>query len=422
MSVLQTFFLGLPILLLLRRIFLPYLWQDLRFAFQVFRYVRFVERCIKNSRTVLDIFLHQVSIRPDKNFILFQDQAYTFKEVDLKSNQIAWALNKHAKVKQGDCVALFLGNEPAYIWIWIGLCKLGCSMACLNYNIRLKSFLHCFRSSGAKVLIAAPELRNAVEEVLPTLKEQNVQIFYLSRESATDGVDSLLDKVEAASDNPVPKSYRSEVNAKSTALYIYTSGTTGLPKAAIVNHGRLLMSSSLSTLAGVTSTDVVYIPLPLYHSAGMMIGVRGCIQKGACCVLRSKFSASQFWDDCRKYNVTVVQYIGEIFRYLCNTPKKDNDKNHRVRLALGNGIRPDVWKEFVHRFGNIKIFEFYAATESNAVFFNYTGKVGAMGRSSFLQKLLRPYGLVKYDVEKDEIVRDASGHCISVKTGRSEMI
>ncbi|KAE8617465.1 hypothetical protein XENTR_v10009083 [Xenopus tropicalis] len=422
MSVLQTFFLGLPILLLLRRIFLPYLWQDLRFAFQVFRYVRFVERCIKNSRTVLDIFLHQVSIRPDKNFILFQDQAYTFKEVDLKSNQIAWALNKHAKVKQGDCVALFLGNEPAYIWIWIGLCKLGCSMACLNYNIRLKSFLHCFRSSGAKVLIAAPELRNAVEEVLPTLKEQNVQIFYLSRESATDGVDSLLDKVEAASDNPVPKSYRSEVNAKSTALYIYTSGTTGLPKAAIVNHGRLLMSSSLSTLAGVTSTDVVYIPLPLYHSAGMMIGVRGCIQKGACCVLRSKFSASQFWDDCRKYNVTVVQYIGEIFRYLCNTPKKDNDKNHRVRLALGNGIRPDVWKEFVHRFGNIKIFEFYAATESNAVFFNYTGKVGAMGRSSFLQKLLRPYGLVKYDVEKDEIVRDASGHCISVKTGETGLL
>lgn len=37
-------------------------------------------------------------------------------------------------------------------------------------------------------------------------------------------------------------------------------------------------------------------------------------------VLRSRFSASQFWDDCRKYNVTVVQYIGEIMRYLCNTP------------------------------------------------------------------------------------------------------
>lgn len=45
-----------------------------------------------------------------------------------------------------------------------------------------------------------------------------------------------------------------------------------------------------------------------------------CVQ-GSTIFLKRKFSASQFWDDCRTNNVTVVQYIGEVMRYLCSTPK-----------------------------------------------------------------------------------------------------
>lgn len=131
------------------------------------------------------------------------------------------------------------------------------------------------------------------------------------------------------------------------------------------------------------------------------------IPAGATCVLRSKFSASQFWDDCRRYNVTVIQYVGELMRYLCNTPKvrpeihprggcdatgrvlrrflpsqRDNDQKHGVRLAVGNGLRAEVWKEFLQRFGPISIWEFYGATEGNAGFINYTGKIGAVGRAN----------------------------------------
>ncbi|KAM8973531.1 long-chain fatty acid transport protein 2-like [Pelodytes ibericus] len=424
MSALQTILLGLPLLWLLRRILFPYLWKDLGFFYRGLRYVRFVEQSLKHKPpiVVLDIFLNQVAIRPQKKFIYYQDQTYTYKDIDLKSNQLAWSLKQYTKLKQGDCVSLFLGNEPAFIWIWLGLAKIGCPMACLNYNIRSKSFLHCFRSSGGKVLIAAPELKKAVEELLPTLIEEGVQVFYMSRESSTKGVDSLLDKVDAASDKPVPRSYRSDVSPQSPAVYIYTSGTTGLPKAAIISQARLMISSSLSTLSGLTSKDILYIPLPLYHSAGLLIGVRGCIQQGASLVLRNKFSVTQFWDDCRKYNVTAFQYIGEILRYLCNTPKKDNDKDHCVQLALGNGLRSDVWKEFIHRFGNIRIFEFYAATEGNIMFCNYTEKVGAIGRSSFLMRKVRPFELIKYDVEKEESIRDSSGHCIRAAKGETGLL
>ncbi|XP_027529622.1 very long-chain acyl-CoA synthetase-like, partial [Neopelma chrysocephalum] len=147
------------------------------------------------------------------------------------------------------------------------------------------------------------------------------------------------------------------------------------------------MVASLAGMCGLRRDDVVYTTLPLYHSAGLLVGLGGCLELGATCVLRSKFSASQFWADCRRYNVTVIQYVGELMRYLCNAPPRPDDREHGVRMALGNGMRAEVWKEFLRRFGPVSVWEFYGATEGNAGFINYTGKVGAVGRANVFIKV-----------------------------------
>ncbi|KAM6202198.1 long-chain fatty acid transport protein 2 isoform 2-T2 [Rhynchocyon petersi] len=357
---------GLLLLPLLVNFCCPYFFQDIGFFLKVAGLARRVRSYSQRRpvRTILRLFMEKARQTPHKPFLLFGDETLTYAQVDRRSNQVARALHDHLGLRQGDCVALFMGNEPAYVWLWLGMAKLGCAMACLNCNIRAKSLLHCFQCCGAKVLLASPELQAAVEEVLPSLKKDDVSIYYVSRTSNTDGVDSFLDKVDEVSTEPIPDSWRSEVTFSTPALYIYTSGTTG------------------ATLA-----------------------------------LRSKFSASQFWDDCRKYNVTVIQYIGELLRYLCNSPEKPNDRDHKVRMAIGNGLRGDVWKEFVRRFGDIHIYEFYAATEGNIGFVNYTQKIGAVGRVNYLQKKVVSYDLIKYDVEKDEPVRDGNGYCIKVPKG-----
>uniref|UniRef100_A0A667HHD4 long-chain-fatty-acid--CoA ligase n=1 Tax=Lynx canadensis TaxID=61383 RepID=A0A667HHD4_LYNCA len=363
---LYTALAGLLLLPLLVNLCCPYFFQDVGYFLRLAGVARRVRSYGQQRpvRTILHKFLEQARQSPHKPFLLFRDETLTYAQVDRRSNQVARALHDHVGLRQGDCVAIFMGNEPAYVWLWLGLAKLGCAMSCLNSNIRAKSLLHCFQCCGAKVLLVSPELQEAVEEVLPSLKKDNVSIYYVSRTSNTDGVESLLDKVDEVSTEPIPESWRSEVTFSSPALYIYTSGTTG-----------------------------------------------------ATLVLRNKFSASQFWDDCRKYNVTVIQYIGELLRYLCNSPQKPNDRVHKVRIAMGNGLRGDVWREFIRRFGDITVYEFYAATEGNIGFLNYTSKIGAVGRVNYLQKKVITYELIKYDVEKDEPVRDGNGYCIRVPKG-----
>eukprot|EP00064_Thunnus_orientalis_P014001 superscaffoldBa00002368_g14042 len=297
-----------------------YFFQDLQDVLNKFKTGRHIFKYMKTNYTVLDRFLDLVQTQPHKPLIHFKDETYSYQDADELSNKAARVLLQNGRVKEGDTVALFVGNEPIFFWLWLGLVKLGCSAAFLNSNIRSKSLLHCFNCSGAKTLVAAAELQDAVEEVLPSLLEQQVTVFILADRCRTAGVESFKDKMSQVSSEPLPKDLRSHLTLQSLALYVYTSGTTGLPKAAVITHRKLWAMSFLQSTAGVNNKDVVYVSLPLYHVAGF-VGLTGALQRGITVVLRSKFSASQFWDDCRKYNVTVILYIGEIMRYLCNTPK-----------------------------------------------------------------------------------------------------
>ncbi|XP_066484201.1 long-chain fatty acid transport protein 5 [Tiliqua scincoides] len=422
---LYTVLLGLLVLLpLLGNVFFPYLWQDLTFLLFSIRLGLKCQRSFQRSPpfVFLDVFLEKVQKHPEKPLVLFGDEVYSYRDIDKLSSQVARVLKGHVGLKEGETVAVFLKNIPAYVWIWMGLEKIGSPMACVNYNIRSKSLLHVLSSCEAKVLLTTPDFKTTIEDILPTLKTEGIRVFYLSDDSPTEGLDALMGHVRSSSAEPVPVSFRAHVTAKSTSVYIFTSGTTGLPKAAVINQRKVFVIANMFRLCGVQSNDISYIALPLYHSAALLIGLGGCLEVGATCALRTKFSVSQFWDDCRRYHISVIQYVGEMMRYLCNAPKKNNDRDHSVRLAVGNGMRAEVWKQFLKRFGLIQIYEFYGATEGNIGFINYSGKVGAVGRTSFLHKKLARFELIRYSVDQDEPVRDKKGHCIPVAVGETGLL
>ncbi|XP_055095054.1 long-chain fatty acid transport protein 5 isoform X2 [Symphalangus syndactylus] len=266
------------------------------------------------------------------------------------------------------------------------------------------------------------DLRESLEEILPKLQAENIRCFYLSHTSPTPGVGALGAALDAAPSHPVPADLRAGITWRSPALFIYTSGTTGLPKPAILTHERVLQMSKMLSLSGATADDVLYTVLPLYHVMGLVVGILGCLDLGATCVLAPKFSTSCFWDDCRQHGVTVILYVGELVRYLCNTPQQPEDRTHTVRLAMGNGLRADVWETFQQRFGPIRIWEVYGSTEGNMGLVNYVGRCGALGKMSCLLRMLSPFELVQFDMEAAEPVRDNQGFCIPVGLGEPGLL
>lgn len=154
--ILYTVLAGLAILPLWLYLKNPYILKDLSYAVTAIKIgiqmAKFKKR--KPYYSILDCFLDKVTRQPDKKFLLFEDVSCTYSQADKESNRVARALSKHAGLKEGDTVALLIGNEPHFVLVWLALAKLGCTASLLNYNIRSKSLLHCFSCCDAKVLVA----------------------------------------------------------------------------------------------------------------------------------------------------------------------------------------------------------------------------------------------------------------------------
>lgn len=131
----------------------PYLYQDVKFIVRNLRIRRRVFHNIQNNYTIVDCFLERVNKQPNKPLLLFKDETFTYQDADRLSNQAARALLQNGLLKQGDTVTFFVTNEPMFVWLLLAVFKIGCSVALLNTNIRSKSLLHCFKCSGAQVLL-----------------------------------------------------------------------------------------------------------------------------------------------------------------------------------------------------------------------------------------------------------------------------
>ncbi|XP_052375257.1 long-chain fatty acid transport protein 1-like isoform X4 [Oncorhynchus keta] len=294
----------------------------------------------------------------------------------------------------------------------ISLPHLSASSLCLYFSHSYLSLLSFFVSS-------------AMLEVSSSLSPSMVR--FCTGELSVDCLASLsaqnLDYILASAPTLPPPSCIPPKSFNDRLFYIYTSGTTGLPKAAIVVHSRYYRIAAFGYHAfRMRQDDIIYDCLPLYHSAGNIMGVGQCLINGLTVVVKKKFSASRFWEDCIKHNCTVVQYIGEICRYLLSQPVRPSEKGHRVRLAVGNGLRPSVWEAFTERFGVAQVGEFYGATECNCSIANMDGKVGACGFNSRILPNVYPICLMKVDEETTELVRDRHGLCVPCRPGEPGLL
>lgn len=370
---------------------------------------------LAKKKFLIDVFEDFVKATPNKAFIIFNDKKFSYEEMDKMANKTARACAEIG-IKPGAIIAIMIYNEPAIIWTYLGLMKMGYQIAFINFNLRTHSLAHSINSSGAKVLIVGQgdELTQAVQEVLPELRDVTVYVQGGAIEQKPPPFLSFDLVMSRVSSDGIDKSVRNHVLPFTTNVFIYTSGTTGLPKPAVITHLRTIAAGNVFNSFGMTADDVVYESLPMYHSAALMVGFANTVNKGATMVLRSKFSAHHFWDDCRKHNVTIIQYIGEICRYLVAQPRSKDDGVHNIKIAFGNGLRQDIWEEFKNRFKIPRVLEFYGATEGPVGMTNLTNKVGACGRSSPYLRKFTPAAFVKFDLEAQAPLRNKQGFCVPI--------
>jgi acyl-CoA synthetase (AMP-forming)/AMP-acid ligase II len=322
----------------------------------------------------------------------------------------------HHHHTQGSVVALVMDNRPEFFITWMAVAKTGGCTALINHNLKDKPLSHSIQISGCQMLIYHVNFASAIEgDVLNGLTAANKSLIVHTC-GLKNTADNSLEKAYAGqSKNRLPHSQRAGCTMNDTVLLVYTSGTTGLPKAATLKHARLFSMGSVFQRFFSLDNERIYNCLPLYHSSGGCVGITLTFLTGSTMVLRSKFSASQFWLDCKQYKATAVQYIGELCRYLMQSPAAACDTQHCVRIAFGNGLRPDIWKAFQTRFNLKEIGEFYGSTEGNTALFNHCTSdesIGAVARSGPLYTFATGYQLVKFDVEAEEPIRDKNGFCV----------
>ncbi|HVI32636.1 long-chain-acyl-CoA synthetase [Phenylobacterium sp.] len=347
--------------------------------------------------------------------ITFEGRTVTYAEMDAIANRFAhWA--KGLGVRRGQTVALFMPNRLEYFCVWYGLSKIGVVTALINNQLAGLPLAHCLNISQANHVVVDSETSPVFEAARPLL-ERTLQQWVLG--PAHGDQRDLVQALKSCSMLPPDRIVREDMKARDTALLIFTSGTTGMPKAARITHVRAqLYMRGFAGSTGAKASDRVYVSLPLYHATGGLCALGAALLNGGSVVLRRKFSASHFWEEVVAEGCTMFVYIGELCRYLVNAPEHPDETRHKIRLAFGNGLRPDVWPELKRRFRIPEILEFYGSTEGNVSLFNFDGREGAIGRApKWLRKRFN-VRLIQFDVETEQPIRGTDGFCIECGPGQ----
>ncbi len=384
--------------------------SDLLFTAGIGRTLRRVVPLARNrSRVWPDVARELAAKYGDRPALLSDDETLSFAQLDARANGYArWAL-KHG-VRKGDTVCLMMPNRPEFLAIWLGIARAGGVTALLNINLAGRGLAYCVDIVRPKHVIVAGDLMATYATAAPLLA--CAPALWRHGEGDPD-VASMNDAVAEFDDGPLAPGECTALTHDDRCLYIYTSGTTGLPKAATINHYRVMAAmEAFSAVMKATASDRIYDCLPMYHTVGGICAPGACLLVGGSVWIAEKFSASRFWDDVVDHDCTLFQYIGELCRYLLNAPPHPQERRHRIRLCCGNGLRPDIWSEFKRRFAIPHIREFYAATEGNAVLFNFDDTAGAIGRCPRWARFVFPMEVVRFDLDREQPLRDANGFCL----------
>jgi carnitine-CoA ligase len=320
------------------------------------------------------VFLQRVSDHPHDTWLNWQDTRYSWAQA---LSRIRTAANGFLElgVQPGERVAIMMGNRPEFLWAHFGLLLIGGVSVPVNISQRGPVLAHILRDSGAVVVVADGDLQPPIAAVRDDLVSLRRAVVLGS--PVTGSSDLGFDQFMAGSDNDpdvtIPE-------GTSTGGLMYTSGTTGPPKGVIATRGDWTPIARLLDASGVGAGETMYTALPLFHGNALGVSTVGSIMLDAQLALGARFSASRFWDDCRRFEAVEFNTLGGMISILLKQPESHRDREHAVRTVLSAGCPAGDWERFEQRFG-VRIIEWFGMVDSPGILLNDAGRRGSMGRS-----------------------------------------
>jgi putative long chain acyl-CoA synthase len=337
---------------------------------------------------------------PEDIFFLFEDRAYNALQINERIDNVVRGLIS-VGVRRGEHVGVLMSTRPSALALAVALSRLGAVAVMLrpDGDVRREAEL------GQVVRIIADPERAGLAAGLGEL-----HTFVLGGGGGPRDLDAPATDMEQIDPDAVdlPKWYRPNPGRASDVAFILFTGSGEFTRMSRITNQRWALSAfGTASSAALSGSDTVYSVTPLYHPSGLLMGIGGAVAGGARLAMASHFDPSTFWDEARRYGVTVATYTWTLLHDLVEAPPSLGERHHPVRLFIGSGMPRGLWRRVQVRFKPARVLEFYASTEAGAILVNLSGsKEGCMGRPL---PGSAPVRIASYDLEHQGLVLRKDG-------------
>jgi putative long chain acyl-CoA synthase len=351
---------------------------------------------------------------PEDVFFLFEDRAYSSREINERIDNVVRGLISIG-VRRGDRVGVLMSTRPSSLALAVALNRLGAVSVLLRPD---GDVAREAKLGEVTRIIADPERA-------PLAAGQGaVHTFVLGGGGGPRDLGvPLTTDMEQIDPEAVrlPKWYRPDPGRARDLAFILFTGEGAATRISRITNGRWAMSAfGTASSAALTSADTLYSVTPLYHPSGLMMSVGGAITGRARLAMATHFDPATFWDEVRRYGVTVTSYTWTLLHDLVEAPPHPGERHHPVRLFIGSGMPRGLWRRVERRFRPARVLEFYASTEAGAILVNLRGaKPGSMGRPLPGSTEVR---IAAYDLEAGNLELGADGFARECDTDEVGML
>jgi crotonobetaine/carnitine-CoA ligase len=242
----------------------------------------------------------------------------------------------------GDRVAVMMSNRQELLWAHFGCSFAGAASVLVSTDLKGPILTHMLSQSAPRLVLAERRYVETIEAAIAGLEPRPAIVAFES----TD--ENELTLAIGAGD------HGRFVNTElwDLATILYTSGTTGRSKGVMMSNGAAFnFAESVERSISLTSSDVAYSCLPLFHNNALSVTLMPAVRTRSTAVFGPRFSASRFWSEVRDSGATVISLLGSMVPILWNRDEEASDRDHQVRIAMTVPAPTTTFDDFQERFG-----------------------------------------------------------------------